>query len=124
MLHPQFWPEGIDFGGKRVVVVGSGATAITLVPELAKLATHVTMAQRSPTYIAMWPRLFSWPLSVCFGAVHLLFGLLFLGIGDTSRSDYNITSHFGALVMIGVSGMMGAAQVSHPALRLFSGSRH
>jgi ATP-binding cassette subfamily G (WHITE) protein 1 len=46
--------------------------------------------------------------------LHLLFGLLFLNIGDTSRSDYNITSHFGALVMVGVSGMMGAAQVSHP----------
>jgi hypothetical protein len=44
--------------------------------------------------------------------LNLLFGLLFLGIGDTSRANYNITSHFGALVMIGVSGMMGAAQVS------------
>jgi hypothetical protein len=43
--------------------------------------------------------------------LNLLFGLLFLGIGDTTRSDYNITSHFGALVMIGMSGMMGAAQV-------------
>jgi ATP-binding cassette, subfamily G (WHITE), eye pigment precursor transporter len=47
--------------------------------------------------------------------LNLLFGLLFLGIGDTSRSSYNITSHFGALVMIGVSSMMGAAQVSRRA---------
>jgi hypothetical protein len=45
--------------------------------------------------------------------LNLLFGLLFLGIGDTNRANYNITSHFGALVMIGVSGMMGAAQASH-----------
>ncbi len=47
--------------------------------------------------------------------LNLLFGLLFLGIGDTSRANYNITSHFGALVIIGVSGMMSAAQVSRRA---------
>lgn len=49
-VHPQFWPEGLDYAGKRVVVIGSGATAVTLVPELAKQAAHVTMLQRSPTY--------------------------------------------------------------------------
>ena len=48
--------------------------------------------------------------------LNLLFGLLFFNIGDTSRADYNITSHFGALVMIGMSGMMGAAQVRVPLL--------
>jgi hypothetical protein len=47
--------------------------------------------------------------------LHLLFGLLFLGIGDTTRSDYSVTSHFGALVMTGISGMMGAAQVIAPS---------
>ncbi len=51
ILHPQFWPEGFDYSGKRVVVIGSGATAITLVPAMADLAGHVTMLQRSPTWI-------------------------------------------------------------------------
>jgi monooxygenase len=50
IVHPQFWPEDLDYAGKRVVVIGSGATAVTLVPELAKQAAHVTMLQRSPTY--------------------------------------------------------------------------
>ena len=50
LVHPQFWPAGLDHAGKRVVVIGSGATAVTLVPELAKTAAHVTMLQRSPTY--------------------------------------------------------------------------
>src|SRR5688572_10778435 len=50
IIHPQFWPEDLDYTGKRVVVIGSGATAVTLVPELAKQAAHVTMLQRSPTY--------------------------------------------------------------------------
>ncbi|ATY59355.1 FAD dependent oxidoreductase [Cordyceps militaris] len=56
VVHPQFWPKGLDFQGKNVVVVGSGATAITLVPTLARRgAAHVTMLQRSPTYIASVP---------------------------------------------------------------------
>src|SRR5690242_5357455 len=55
IVHPQFWPEDIDYTGKRVVVIGSGATAVTLVPELAKQAAHVTMLQRSPTYIVSVP---------------------------------------------------------------------
>ena len=49
IVHPQKWPEDIDHTGKRVVVIGSGATAVTLVPEMAKTAAHVTMLQRSPT---------------------------------------------------------------------------
>jgi len=55
VVHPQHWPENLDFSGKRVVVIGSGATAVTLVPAMAKKAAHVTMLQRSPTYIASLP---------------------------------------------------------------------
>ena len=50
IVHPQFWPDDLDYAGKRVVVIGSGATAVTLVPEMAKTAAHVVMLQRSPTY--------------------------------------------------------------------------
>ena len=55
-MHPQFWPESLDHSGKRVVVIGSGATAISLVPALAKTAAHVTMLQRSPTYMMSMAR--------------------------------------------------------------------
>ena len=56
IVHPQHWPADLDYEGKRVVVVGSGATAITLVPAMAADAAHVTMLQRSPTYIASVPQ--------------------------------------------------------------------
>lgn len=55
VIHPQFWPEDLDYAGKRVVVIGSGATAVTLVPALAKTAAQVTMLQRSPTYVVSRP---------------------------------------------------------------------
>src|SRR5210317_1073961 len=55
IVHPQGWPEDLDYSGKRVVVIGSGATAVTLLPELAKTAGHVTMLQRSPTYMIAFP---------------------------------------------------------------------
>jgi monooxygenase len=55
IVHPQFWPEDMDYAGKNIVVIGSGATAVTLVPELAKQAAHVTMLQRSPTYVVSRP---------------------------------------------------------------------
>ncbi|HAZ79508.1 MAG TPA: FAD-containing monooxygenase EthA [Porticoccaceae bacterium] len=55
VIHPQHWPETLDYTGKRVVVIGSGATAITLVPSMAKTAGHVTMLQRSPTYVVSRP---------------------------------------------------------------------
>ncbi|MGH8446961.1 MAG: flavin-containing monooxygenase [Solimonas sp.] len=55
IAHPQQWTPDIDYAGKRVVVIGSGATAVTLVPEMAKKAAHVTMLQRSPTYILSLP---------------------------------------------------------------------
>ncbi|ROQ37008.1 cation diffusion facilitator CzcD-associated flavoprotein CzcO [Frondihabitans sp. PhB188] len=55
IVHPQHWPADLDYEGKRVVIVGSGATAVTLVPSMAKAAEHVTMLQRSPTYISPVP---------------------------------------------------------------------
>ncbi|MBC7709079.1 MAG: NAD(P)/FAD-dependent oxidoreductase [Rhizobacter sp.] len=55
VVHPQQWTDDVTYAGKRVVVIGSGATAVTLVPELAKQAAHVTMLQRSPTYIVARP---------------------------------------------------------------------
>ncbi len=55
IIHPQHWTPDIDYTGKRVVVIGSGATAVTLVPALAERAAHVTMLQRSPTYILSRP---------------------------------------------------------------------
>ncbi|MFT3766785.1 MAG: NAD(P)/FAD-dependent oxidoreductase [Minicystis sp.] len=55
IVHPQWWPEDLDYSGKRVVVIGSGATAVTLVPAMAERAGHVTMLQRSPSYIMSLP---------------------------------------------------------------------
>lgn len=55
VVHPQFWPEDLDYTGKHVVVIGSGATAVTLVPAMAAKAAHVTMLQRSPTYVVARP---------------------------------------------------------------------
>lgn len=55
IVHPQFWPEDLDYEDKQVVVVGSGATAMTLIPEMANDAAHVVMLQRSPTYVISFP---------------------------------------------------------------------
>lgn len=55
VVHPQQWPDDLDYAGRRVAVIGSGATAVTLVPALAERAAHVTMVQRTPTYIAALP---------------------------------------------------------------------
>ncbi len=55
VVHPQFWPEDLDYAGKRVVVIGSGATAVTLVPAMAGRAERVTMLQRTPTWISAVP---------------------------------------------------------------------
>jgi cation diffusion facilitator CzcD-associated flavoprotein CzcO len=55
IVHPQLWSPDIEYAGKRVVVIGSGATAVTLVPALARTAAHVTMLQRSPTYVVSLP---------------------------------------------------------------------
>ncbi|NOT48621.1 MAG: NAD(P)/FAD-dependent oxidoreductase, partial [Acidobacteria bacterium] len=55
IVHPQKWPENLDYAGKKVLVIGSGATAVTLVPAMAETAEHVTMLQRSPTYVVSMP---------------------------------------------------------------------
>ena len=68
IVHPQHWPEDLDYSDKQVVIIGSGATAVTLVPEMARDAAHVVMLQRSPTYMGSAPdtdwlaRLLSWLL--------------------------------------------------------------
>src|SRR5438309_21555 len=98
MIHPQAWPtevsasgktlDGLDYVGKRVVVIGSGATAVTLVPAMAKTAAHVTMLQRSPTYVvsrpaedAMANRLRKWlPAMLAYNLIrwrNVLFGMWF-----------------------------------------------
>lgn len=56
IIHPQHWPENYDYHGKKVVVIGSGATAVTLVPAMAQHAAHVTMLQRSPSYVITVPQ--------------------------------------------------------------------
>lgn len=55
VIHPQQWPENLDYSGKRVVIIGSGATAVTLVPAMSDKAAHVTMLQRSPSYVLSLP---------------------------------------------------------------------
>lgn len=55
VIHPQFWPNDLDYAGKRVVVIGSGATAVTIVPSMADKAAHVTMLQRTPTWMFSRP---------------------------------------------------------------------
>ena len=55
MVHPQHWPQDLDYSGQRVVIIGSGATAVTLLPQMAKTAAHVTLLQRSPTWIVARP---------------------------------------------------------------------
>ena len=56
IVHPQHWPQDLDYAGKKVVVIGSGATAVTLIPAMASTAAHVTMLQRSPSYMLNLPR--------------------------------------------------------------------
>ncbi len=55
VIHPQKWPKDLEYAGKRIIVIGSGATAVTLVPEMAKSAASVTMLQRSPSYVLSMP---------------------------------------------------------------------
>jgi monooxygenase len=93
VIHPQHWPEDLDYRGKRVVVIGSGATAVTLVPTLAESATHVTMLQRSPTYIASRPasdaiadRLRAWlPQKLAYAIVRWKNALQGIAIFNLSR---------------------------------------
>ena len=121
IVHPQFWPEDLDYTGKQVIVIGSGATAVTLVPEMAKAAAHVTMLQRSPTYVVSRPAedaIANWlrrklPVKLAYGLTrwkNVLFGMFFyrmtrkkpqqtkerlLGmVREHLGSDYDITTHF------------------------------
>ncbi len=121
IVHPQFWPADLDYAGKRVVVIGSGATAVTLVPEMAKQAAHVTMLQRSPTYVVSRPSedsVANWlrarlPAKAAYGITrwkNVLLGMFFfrmarkrpervkermLGmIRDELGPDYDIATHF------------------------------
>ncbi len=121
IVHPQFWPEDLDYSGKRVVVVGSGATAVTLVPEMAKRAASVTMLQRSPTYVVSRPAqdsMANWlraklPQHAAYGITrwkNVLFGMVFYRMTrkkpekvkqkllDQVREhlgpDYDVATHF------------------------------
>jgi cation diffusion facilitator CzcD-associated flavoprotein CzcO len=121
IVHPQKWTEDIDYANKRVVVIGSGATAVTIVPEMAKTAARVTMLQRSPTYVISLPaedfianglrRVL--PLKLAYLLTrwkNVLFGMLFFqlsrrrpaiikklirnGVRKHLGPDYDIDTHF------------------------------
>ncbi len=121
VVHPQAWPQDLDHANQRVVVIGSGATAVTLVPELAKAAAHVTMLQRSPTYVVARPdqdRIANWlrrklPARAAYGLTrwkNVLLGMYFfrlarrrpqrvkqLILGGVRRAlgpGYDIATHF------------------------------
>jgi monooxygenase len=121
LVHPQKWPEGLDYAGKRVVVIGSGATAVTLVPEMARTASHVVMLQRSPTYVVSRPAedaAANWlraklPPKLAYAITrwrNVLFGMLFFNLArkkpektkariiDMVRQhlgpDYDVETHF------------------------------
>ena len=92
VVHPQHWPEDLDYSGQRVLVIGSGATAVTLVPAMAETAEHVTMLQRSPTYVLALPardpiarRLSRLPLTVRYPIVRWKQILLSLGVYQLSQ---------------------------------------
>lgn len=121
IIHPQHWPQDLDYAGKRVVVIGSGATAVTLVPEMARTAARVTMLQRSPTYVVSRPSqdgIANWlrarlPAKTAYGITrwkNVLLGMFFyrmakkrpakvkermLGmIREELGPDYDIATHF------------------------------
>ena len=121
IVHPQFWPEDLDYAGKKVVVIGSGATAVTLVPEMAKIAASVTMLQRSPTYVVSRPaqdKIANWlraklPAKAAYGITrwkNVLMGMVFYRMTrkkpekvknkllDMVREhlgpDYDVATHF------------------------------
>lgn len=121
VVHPQKWSDDIDYVGKKVVVIGSGATAVTLVPEMAKTAAHVTMLQRSPTYVVARPdkdKVADWlrarlPAKLAYGITrwkNVLFGMYFYrlckrdpervkklilgGVRHALGPDYDVATHF------------------------------
>jgi monooxygenase len=120
-VHPQRWPEDLDYAGKRVVVIGSGATAVTVVPALAERAAHVVMLQRSPTYVVSRPSqdaVAKWlrrhlPMRAAYALArwyNVLFGLYFYNLSRRKPqavkdwiikqarlqlgADYDVTTHF------------------------------
>jgi cation diffusion facilitator CzcD-associated flavoprotein CzcO len=120
-VHPQKWPEDLAYAGKRVIVIGSGATAVTLVPAMAKAAAQVTMLQRSPTYVVARPEQDALanflrrhlPSKVAYNVVrwrNILFGIYFFGLCKRSPErvkkwildrvkgalgpDYDAATHF------------------------------
>jgi monooxygenase len=121
LIHPQKWPEDLDYTGRRVVVIGSGATAVTLVPAMSERAEHVTMLQRSPTYIVARPsedRLANWlrrrlPARLAYGITrwkNVLLSMVFFnlarrrpeytrnliarGVRAELGPDYDVETHF------------------------------
>ncbi|WP_316395852.1 NAD(P)/FAD-dependent oxidoreductase [Bradyrhizobium sp. 33ap4] len=121
VVHPQKWTDDIDYAAKKVVVIGSGATAVTLVPEMAKTAAHVTMLQRSPTYVVARPdedKVANWlrarlPAKLAYGLTrwkNVLFGMYFYrlckrdpervkklilgGVRHALGPDYDVATHF------------------------------
>ena len=121
IVHPQFWPNDLDYAGKKVVVIGSGATAVTLIPAMADTAAHVTMLQRSPTYVVSRPAedaAANWlrsklPAKLAYSLVrwrNVLFGMFFFNMArkrpakvkdrligmvrDELGPEYDIDRHF------------------------------
>ena len=121
IVHPQFWPDDLDYAGKRVVVIGSGATAVTIVPEMAKQAASVTMLQRSPTYVVSRPSEDAWanwmrarlPSKLAYGITrwrNVLWGMFFFSMArkrpakvkeriigmvrEQLGPDYDVETHF------------------------------
>ncbi len=121
IVHPQHWPENLDYAGKNVVVIGSGATAVTLVPAMTDAAAHVTMLQRSPTYVVSRPAADSiadWlrahlPSKLAYALVrwkNVLLGMLFFRLSRRKPAkvkdrligmvrehlgpDYDVATHF------------------------------
>jgi cation diffusion facilitator CzcD-associated flavoprotein CzcO len=122
IVHPQLWPADLDYAGKRVVVIGSGATAVTLVPAMAEAAAHVTMLQRSPTYVISLPEhdriadllrrklparlaypvvrwknvvLGSLMYQLCRRAPKLMKSILRKGVVKQLPAGYDVVTHFG-----------------------------
>jgi cation diffusion facilitator CzcD-associated flavoprotein CzcO len=121
IVHPQHWPEDLDYTGKRVVVIGSGATAVTLVPAMADTAEHVTMLQRSPSYVlsipgadpvarllrrflsprALYPvvrwknvMIMSALFNICRRAPQRMRRLLLKGVASHLPAGYDVSTHF------------------------------
>ena len=111
IVHPQAWPADLDYDGKRVVVIGSGATAITLIPAMADRAAHITMLQRSPSYIvaapnrkpaSLPPRMMRWLMAVGTQGFYqlsrrwpqLVKRMLRRGVERSLPAGYDVDTHF------------------------------